>query len=107
MYGEDKEHFRNWLLVDKGLSAKACGDTLSRCKRLNEHVLKSIDEAVFTPESYLVALKTIKEYAVSEKENEKTQYDLTSTLRGAMKKYCEFKNPNTYECYPNGYSLSR
>lgn len=107
MFEEKTELFRKWLIEDKGLSNKTSGDIISRCKRLNDYVLPSIDDAVSSPESYLVALKAISSYALANKQDKNTQYGLISSLRSSIKKYCEYKNPNTFECYPNGHSLSR
>jgi len=107
MFKENKEDFREWLIEDKGLSSRAAGNILSRCKRLDGIVLESLHSSISSPESYLIALKKIKEYAKIEKQSAKTQYTLTATLRAAMKKYCEFINPETFEKYPNAYSLLR
>ena len=107
MFNENKEEFRKWLIEDKKISHRAAGDILSRCKRLDNIVLDSLQISVSSPESYLIALKEIKEYAVIDKQNKKTQYALTATLRAAMKKYCEYMNPQTFEQYPDTYSLIR
>lgn len=107
MFEENRENFRQWLIDDKGLSLKASGDVICRCKRLDSEVIKSIDLSISSPEFYLMALKDIKTYAIANKTNKQTQYTLMSTLRAAMKKYCEYVNPKKFEQYPNGYSISR
>ncbi|MGP9750089.1 hypothetical protein [Psychrobacter sp. AOP31-B2-9] len=107
MFKENKEDFRQWLIEEKGLSAKVTGDILSRCKRLDKCISQSIEEAVSSPQSYLIALKDIGTYATLNKQTAKSQYNLTATLRAAIRKYCEYRNPETFECYPSGNSLSR
>lgn len=107
MFIENKEGFRQWLIKDKGLSAKASGDILSRCKRLDKCISQSIEEAVSSPQSYLIALKDIKTYAMLNKRTAKSQHNLAATLRAAIRKYCEYRNPETFERYPSGMSLSR
>lgn len=107
MFEEKKELFRKWLIEDKGFSTKVAGDVISRCRRLDKQVLSSLDEAVLSPQSYLVALKDINTYAIDMNQEKKKETLLINTLRVAMKKYCEYINPESYECYPNGNSLSR
>ena len=107
MFKENKEEFRKWLIEDRKLSRRAAGDILSRCKRLDNTVLDSLQISVSSPESYLIALKEIRDYAVIDKQAIKSQYALTATLRAAMKKYCEYMNPQTFEQYPDAYSLIR
>lgn len=107
MFEENKEGFRKWLIKDKKLSTRVAGDVLSRCKRLNNAVLESIDLSVSTPEVYLESLHEIKEYTKREKESQKARYNLNATLNAAMKKYCEYMNPQTFKNYPNVYVLIR
>lgn len=105
MFEENKEDFRKWLIEDKKLSSRVAGDVLSRCKRLNKTILEDIDLSISSPESYLASLKEIKDYSKRGKQSAKTQYALDATLIAAMKKYCEYKNPHTFQNYPNGYSI--
>ena len=107
MFEENKEDFRKWIIEDRGLSTKLATDIICRCRRLDKQVLSSLDEAVLSPQSYLVALKDINAYAIDISQERKKQSLLINTLRGAMKKYCEYVNPESFECYPNGNSLSR
>ena len=105
MFKDNKEDFRKWLIEDKKLSSTVAGNVVSRCKRLDSIVLESIDLSVSTPEVYLKSLQEIREYAKSEKENKKTRYTLNATLNAAMKKYCEYMNPQTFKNYPDAYVL--
>lgn len=105
MFEENKEEFRKWLIEDKKLSKRVAGDVLSRCKRLNNAVLDSIDLSVSTPEVYLQSLQEIREYTKREKQNQKTRYNLNATFSAAMKKYCEYINPQTFKSYPDAYVL--
>lgn len=107
MFKDHKEDFRKWLVEDKNLSKTVAGNIVSRCKRLNNIVLESIDFSVSTPEVYLESLQEIREYAKYEKENKKTRYALNATLSAAMKKYCEYRNPQTFTKYPDAYDLIR
>lgn len=104
MFEDNKEDFRKWLIEDKKLSSRVAGDILSRCKRLNKAVLESIDLSISSPESYLTSLKEIKDYSTHGNKSVKAQYALNATLIAAMKKYCEYRNPHTFQDYPNGYS---
>lgn len=102
-----KEDFRTWLVTDKGLSIKVSRDIQCRCKRLDSEILESIDFAVSSPEFYLQALKDIRSYAIANNRNKSSQYAMTSTLRAALRKYCEYCNPESFSLYPNGYSLTK
>lgn len=105
MFCEHKEDFRYWLIEVNKLSIKSAGDIISRCRRLEAEVLDSIDLSVSTPEHYSNALKKIKNYAILNKKTIKAQYNLTKSYRAALKKYCQYVKPDTYEQYPSGYSI--
>lgn len=107
MFLDIKEDFRDWLVNEKGLSVKVSRDIQSRCKRLDTEVLESIDFAISSPEFYLQALKNIRSYAIANNGSKSTQYAMTSTLRAALRKYCEYRNPESFNLYPNGYSLTK
>lgn len=105
MFQNNQEEFRQWLIKEKGLSDRVAGDTISRCRRLNKEVIGSIDRSVSSTESYLSALREIGAYSIKNKEKYSSQYTLGSSLRVALKKYCEFINPTTHKNYPNIYSI--
>lgn len=105
MFVENREKFRDWLINYKGLSKRCASDVLCRCNRLNKQVLKSIDSAVSSPNLYSVALKEINIYAIQNSNETKQQTTLIITLTNAIKKYCEYKNPKTYEIFPSRTSI--
>ncbi|MDD9200691.1 hypothetical protein [Aliivibrio sp. S2MY1] len=106
MFDNEKDAFKEWLIHEKKLSLKVSGDHLCRCKRLNNGIIEPIHLAVSSSERYVIALKKIKQYAVNESKTKQQQYNLTCSLIASLKKYCEFKNPEKIEEYPNGYSVS-
>lgn len=106
MFENDRDAFKEWLLHEKKLSPKVSGDHLCRCKRLHSGIIEPLHLVVSSPEQYVIALKKIKLYAVNKSTTKQEQYNLTCSLIAALKKYCEFKNPENFEKYPNGYSVS-
>lgn len=106
MFEKDKEEFRKWLVCNKNLSLKVSGDHLCRCKRLHNGIIEPLHLAVSSPDNYVIALKKIKKYGIEKSKTKQEQYNLTCSLTASLKKYCEFKNPNNFENYPNGYSVS-
>ncbi len=108
MYIDLKEDFKKWLVDEKGLSIKVAGNVLCRCKRLNNEILQcSIDQAVSTPQHYLQALIEVGQYAVANSSSNSSRYAMTGSLRCALKKYCEYRNPNTYSFYPTANSIPK
>lgn len=105
MFNESKEEFRTWLVKHNNISVKAAGDIVCRCNRLDHEVLESIDLSVSSTALYADALKQIKVYAIANKVDSKSQYNLTRSYRAALKKYCQYVNPETYVQYPTGYSI--
>lgn len=105
MFTDLKEEFRLWLINECGLSKKSASDVVCRCNRLDRKVLESLDSAVLSVSNYTVAMKDIKNYAILNKKANQTKYTLTSTLRLAMRKYCEFRNPEEFHLYPRGYNV--
>ena len=105
MYYELIDDFKSWLVKEKGLSKKVASDIVSRCKRLDNDILDSIDNSVESIDNYMIALEIIKKYAACNSFSIKGQYALSSSLRSAMRKYCEFRKPSEITRYPNGYNL--
>lgn len=105
MFDSDKESFRRWLREEKQLSNRVVGDIVSRCNRLDKQVLTSISESVSSISNYIAALNDIEDYAKKNKHEKSSQQSLAATLRGAIRKYCEFVNPDTYEEFPTKYYL--
>lgn len=107
MIKQNKKKFREWLVLEKQLSPRAASDIISRCTRLERTILESLDLSVSSPELYLIALKDIKKYAANTVNDTKSQNTLTGTLRAAIRKYCEYMNPTTFEKYPTAYNLKK
>ncbi len=108
MYTDIKEDFRAWLIEDKGLSAKAAGDVLCRCKRLDSGILSAnIDIAISTPKDYLQALQDVGQYASVNRSSKTSIYSMAGVLRSALRKYCEFCNPDSFAYYPTAHSIPR
>ncbi|MEZ8918554.1 hypothetical protein AB4622_07500 [Vibrio splendidus] len=105
MFSEIKEDFREWLIVKKGVSKRVAGDTISRCKRLDEEILDSIDLAVSSVDNYLLAMSKIKHYARENGTENGAKYAMTGCLRSAMRKYCEYRNPEDISYFPSAYNL--
>ncbi|KJG15289.1 hypothetical protein [Photobacterium angustum] len=105
MYYKLIDDFKAWLMDEKGLSKKVASDIVSRCKRLDSDILESIDDSINSIDNYLLALSIIKKYAMQNSVSIKGQYALSSSLRSAMRKYCEFRKPSEINRYPNGYNL--
>ena len=105
MFDSDKESFRRWLKEEKQLSNRVVGDIISRCNRLDKQVLVSISESVSSISNYVIALHDIEDYAEKNKQKKASQKALAATLRSAIRKYCEFVNPDTYQDYPTKYYL--
>lgn len=105
MFSEVKEDFREWLIVKKGVSKRVAGDTISRCKRLDEEVLDSIDLAVSSVDNYLLAMAEIKNYARANGAKNGAKYAMRGCLRSAMRKYCEYRNPEKISYFPSAHNL--
>lgn len=105
MFLELKEDFREWLIVKKRISKRTAGDTISRCKRLDEEVLDSIDLAVSSVDNYLLAMSKIKHYARENRVEKSAKYAMKGSLMSAMRKYCEYRNPEDISYFPSAYQL--
>ncbi|MCD9472917.1 hypothetical protein [Photobacterium phosphoreum] len=105
MFIERKEDFREWLIEQKGISRRVAGNIISRCKRLDEEVLGSIDLSVSSVDNYLSALSMIKSYSLANKSKDSAKYAMSASLRAAIRKYCEYRNPDDILRFPNAYHL--
>jgi hypothetical protein len=96
---KDKDVFISWLQEEKKLEYKSSKDCYYRCARVEKISKKSIELLLTSEEGFLELIRLIHQYSVQNNMEKKTAYALTGTLRAAIKKYGEFKNPNSASIY--------
>jgi len=105
MFIDVKKEFREWLITDKSLSPKVASDIISRCQKLDQCILESIDLSISSPQIYLLALQKITSYSEEKRSKFQLKSSSSASLISAMKKYGEFIAPPNFDLYPNGYNI--
>ena len=96
----DKDKFVSWLMQERSISERVAGDYFSRCKRVESELNLDLSKDLSTASTYVETMLLIRKYAHSLPNSKVATYSLTGGLRGAVKKYAEFKFPTKSLMYP-------
>ena len=93
----DKDNFLSWLMQERSISERAARDCFSRCKRVESKLNLDLSKDISTVSTYAKTMLSIRDYAYTfPTSNEVATKNLSSGLRGAVKKYAEFKFPTHF-----------
>ena len=97
----DKDNFLSWLMQERSISERAARDCFSRCKRVESELNLDLSIDISTVSTYAETMLSIREYAYNlPASNKVATQNLAGGLRGAVKKYAEFKFPTKSLMYP-------
>jgi len=96
----DKDNFVSWLIQERSVSKRVAGDYFSRCKRVESELNLDLSIDLSTASTYVETMLLIGKYANSLPNSKIATYSIKSGLRGAVKKYAEFKFPTKSLMYP-------
>ena len=99
---QDSSSFKLWLKKNFNLSERASSNYVSRCRRVERELNISLKDYLHNKNSYMELMETIKKHSKEKTKTSSSQYALTATLRGAVKKYALFCFPKNAEIYNIG-----
>ena len=96
---KDRDLFIDWLQKEKNIDYKPSKDYYYRCLRVERSANKDIGLLLLNEKTFLEFMEWIHQYGMQNGIDKKKAYVLVGTLRSAVKKYAEFKNPDMLPVY--------
>ncbi|WP_273009191.1 hypothetical protein [Alcanivorax sp.] len=94
---EDRASFKNWLIDVKGMTPKAAGDVVSRCKRVKRELGASFDDAFRSEDNFVSLMEMIAQYSYRTTADHIAAQRKTATLRTSVRRLLEYKSPRKVE----------
>lgn len=103
---QNQDGFVNWLVVN-GISKRVAGNYASRCKRVEYNLGVDLCVEIVTEQRFIELMISIKRYSASVSKNKLSEYNLSGSLRLAVRKFAQYKIGNEALEYPACHRLNR
>lgn len=102
----DQKDFVDWLKT-QGLSSRAASDYASRCKRVERIFQISLNKELINVDKFTSLMVDIQKYAKETANTRNAAYNISGTLRLAVRKFALYLLGNKALSYPMNHSLGK